>query len=968
MTLAPERPVAAPADDELRLGQVLGGGEASVRTESEPEPEEVADEVPAANPALVSLAGCLSASGAGYVIGSLFVGLLPRLVAVAAAALGAGLIALSYRVQRSALVQILVAPVAAAAGALLVLPDARGGTANLPGLVVEALRAGGLGRPPVSFDPGWRFLLVVTVALLAAAAAALGTGLNRPKLAAFLPLPVAFAALGATSAGAGLLTTIVPLVLVMAALAVSYGAQLAQEGASTGRFELRRLAKGGGVMLLLAALLGALTQVGFLFPPAGEDAVIPPQPPRAPAPEPDRELFVVDAGGDLPWRLGVLDGYDGTQWLTPPYDPRRLVNVGQSGRLPDLGVRGGSGHPVRATVTVSDVRGHLLVVPANPTAVRRRGFNVSYDPRTQTLTLPDQRAERGMTYQVEAPAPPRARDLVAAPPPPANMKPFLAAPPVPVEIADLLAKAPRADAFTRLQYVRQRFYAKVVAAGAGKPAPVPPSRVVALLDGAPGSPYEITAAEALLARWTGVPSRIGFGYFGGDPLKGGRTSFRPKHGATWLEAYFSGQGWVPIVGTPPRAQSSLSSQPKNSQPSVRPSENLTLPSYVPVRVPTVRLLYVLVQYWVLHTVPYLLVAGLALWLYPALAKLLRRRRRERWARRGEPADRIRVAYATWRDLCHDLGIGDPSLTPLEFVRRTEPDPEHSELAWLVTRCLWGDLSRDLRLSDVESAEEMTASLSRRLRSVQPATSRLLALAARRSLRDPYTRELPNLWWPVESLRSRLWRAARRALSAIGGRLRSLAALPRRGRPLPTAGLVLLAALLLGGCAQDVDLSSTAADTLPQTLVPATAGDLTFVREPKGERVFQRAGSASLVGTARVFSVRRQADVVAALQIAAFKRSVAPRLREVRAGLLQELGGGQFRLTRIGMDLVYVSREPDRRLLLYFPPGNGYYELLIARGDFPGAEQLLTQLITAQTGRPAQAPVKPDVDVRRGFED
>ena len=49
-----------------------------------------------------------------------------------------------------------------------------GGSANLPSLVVEAVNSGGLGQPPVPFEPGWRFLLVVLLILLGAGASALG--------------------------------------------------------------------------------------------------------------------------------------------------------------------------------------------------------------------------------------------------------------------------------------------------------------------------------------------------------------------------------------------------------------------------------------------------------------------------------------------------------------------------------------------------------------------------------------------------------------------------------------------------------------------------------------------------------------------------------------------------------------------------------------------------------------------------
>ena len=67
------------------------------------------------------------------------------------------------------------------------------------------------------------------------------------------------------------------------------------------------------------------------------------------------------------------------------------------------------------------------------------------------------------------------------------------------------------------------------------------------------------------------------------------------------------------------------------------------------------------------------------------------------------------------------------------------------MAWLVTRGLWGDLRRDVTEQDVHAAEEMAASVTRRLVRAQPFTTRLGALASCASLRSPWSTELPNAW-------------------------------------------------------------------------------------------------------------------------------------------------------------------------------------------------------------------------------
>ena len=59
-----------------------------------------------------------------------------------------------------------------------------------------------------------------------------------------------------------------------------------------------------------------------------------------------------------------------------------------------------------------------------------------------------------------------------------------------------------------------------------------------------------------------------------------------------------------------------------------------------------------------------------------------------------PSARIALAYAEFRDVATDYGFSHPSDTPLMYLERFIDDDEHTELAWLVTRVLWGDLQDD----------------------------------------------------------------------------------------------------------------------------------------------------------------------------------------------------------------------------------------------------------------------------------
>ena len=73
-----------------------------------------------------------------------------------------------------------------------------------------------------------------------------------------------------------------------------------------------------------------------------------------------------------------------------------------------------------------------------------------------------------------------------------------------------------------------------------------------------------------------------------------------------------------------------------------------------------------------------------------------------------------VEYAELRDLATDLNVGDEWDTPLEWMYKVQPDDEHLELAWLVSRSLYGDMRDTVTDDDARVAEELAGSLRRRL--------------------------------------------------------------------------------------------------------------------------------------------------------------------------------------------------------------------------------------------------------------
>jgi len=139
--------------------------------------------------------------------------------------------------------------------------------------------------------------------------------------------------------------------------------------------------------------------------------------------------------------------------------------------------------------------------------------DVVYDARTGALRMRTGRVPVDLTYTMSAPKYPTDAQLKDASPARNVSKDLTYIPKAPPVVQQLLDAAPQTP-WARLDYVRSKLNAVVIAVGAGEPSKdVPPSKVVDLLNGThEGSPFEIVAAEAMLARWAGFPSRIGYGF------------------------------------------------------------------------------------------------------------------------------------------------------------------------------------------------------------------------------------------------------------------------------------------------------------------------------------------------------------------------------------------------------------------------------------------------------------------------
>lgn len=685
-----------------------------------------------------------STLAAATMVGGIYVGVTPRISAAVAGLLGVFAVIQVRKFRNPLLMNGLMVLSIVLAGLIVSIPKGSIGDLLSPmPFVREAATSGDVVRPPVEFTLGWSLIVGWLMAAIGFAAGWVAIEMRKAALGMMVPLPlVAFGAISVPGETTKIATGLACLVLFAIGLGMLSGIETGGDGEQRSlAFELRRAAKALPLIAGITIGLFFLAQTNFLFPPPLFDPTQSAQKPKTvPITDvPDRVLFTVDSAVTGPWRMGGLDIYDPVDgfWKLPPFAENRLEPVPDTGII-DSELQAG----VKAQFAVKGLDGAVLPGLPNIVGMIAEGPFLAYDTRTGNIRLSQGTIQEGIAYIVTAakiPTVDELRKVTTEIPPEINGVPstgFTEIPPPPQAVAELLRKAPNTSRWDRLDFVRKQFLDTVVAEGQGVPVPVKVSRVQDMLAGSKtGTPFEIVAAQAMLARWVGIPSRIGYGYDGGDQVAG-VLEIRPRHGASFLEVWFPGFKWLPIIGNPTQAKSSFSDQTQQNR-NVQASDDIAVQLFVPFETDPNSFLFQQIRAAVLIVLPFFLFFTLLYFLWPILRKSLIRSRRRTWAQHQGPRARIALAYAEWRDLCTDFGYQNFGDTPLMFLDRVVADDEHTELGWLATRTLWGDLQAEISEDDALAAEEISRSLRKRMAQAHSFTLRAVAAISRLSLKHPF---------------------------------------------------------------------------------------------------------------------------------------------------------------------------------------------------------------------------------------
>jgi transglutaminase-like putative cysteine protease len=267
---------------------------------------------------------------------------------------------------------------------------------------------------------------------------------------------------------------------------------------------------------------------------------------------PEQKLLEVSpqpAGKDAQrLRLAVLPDYDGVTWrVGATYRNAGRVLPPQP-LLPEADVT-----EMHETITVDGLTGRLLPVVPTPTSVE--GARVAYDAATGTLIRPESLTS-GLKYSVTSQVQTPDTNLLPTADSPSGdpvarfLKVGAGVPDSIQRLAETLADG-NGGAFDRATAIEEflsEHYRKVADAPSGHAYPNLAFFLFGPRDqgGQRGTSEQFAASFALLARLTGLPSRVVVGF---DVPKGGGT-VTAGDAIAWPEVLFDDLGWVPFDPMP----------------------------------------------------------------------------------------------------------------------------------------------------------------------------------------------------------------------------------------------------------------------------------------------------------------------------------------------------------------------------------------------------------------------------------
>lgn len=204
-----------------------------------------------------------------------------------------------------------------------------------------------------------------------------------------------------------------------------------------------------------------------------------------------------------------------------------------------------------AVVKVRDLSGNAPVF-AIPDFVAGLDASTEWDPLGQTLVIG--KVHSGQLYTMDVKQPTfTVEELADARAGSEEARQWLSLPAIPQAVTELVSKIGGTDGtYTKAHAINDYFtnpangFVYSLSTKAGDSG----SDLVDFLTNKQGFCQQYAAAEAVMFRLAGIPSRVVLGYAHEVPDAHGKFTITSNDAHAWVEAYFSGFGWVPFDPTP----------------------------------------------------------------------------------------------------------------------------------------------------------------------------------------------------------------------------------------------------------------------------------------------------------------------------------------------------------------------------------------------------------------------------------
>ncbi len=277
---------------------------------------------------------------------------------------------------------------------------------------------------------------------------------------------------------------------------------------------------------------------------------------QRPTPYPLADVHMIGAAGTQPsyLRVNVLSKYTGPGWQVDGHGSEQSIDSTTYDTDPSSDATTVSTASLQARIHITGLRGNAPVFVV-PSSLNGLGGGTTWSTQDQLLLGDEVQGGSTYTETFYQPEPSTGQLAAVSQRPGPALAPLLQLPPsLPSYVHDLVAKVTRNahGPYAAARAINDYFtdprdgFVYDIRTKNGDSGSV----LVDFLKNKHGFCQQYAAAEGVMFRDAGIPSRVVLGYMHPAPDPDGSFEITSADAHAWVEAYFSGIGWIPFDPTP----------------------------------------------------------------------------------------------------------------------------------------------------------------------------------------------------------------------------------------------------------------------------------------------------------------------------------------------------------------------------------------------------------------------------------